>query len=278
MALGQRNDLVEIASGPSATFNIDDLENSVAFSRDISDVYGIDPRLMIDIDEDGFGINCAGKHPRFNNVTLDGVSTGDRFGLNENGYSTAVGMPFPYDAIEQIAVELAPFRRHLRRFLGLQHQLGDEVRHQRVGSARRSTSTPTTTFAATRSGRYRRLFASVLRQDLSSALTSAARSSRTSCSSSPPTKNPTNPRFLAKGYAGFRQWRGASLAQQGGLSTASLSIAQNVYGYDPGGQPGDGMQEAEKYMVRLDWNINDTHNAAFIYSYFDGFQLTRFGR
>src|SRR5690606_25389787 len=26
-----------------------------------------------------------------------------------NGYSTATGMPFPYDAIEQVAVELAPF-------------------------------------------------------------------------------------------------------------------------------------------------------------------------
>ena len=109
IAIGQAADLVEVAAGPSATFTIDDLENAVSFSRDISDVYGIDPRLMIDSDEDGFGVNCAGKHPRFNNVTLDGVSQTDRFGLNENGYSTAVGMPFPYDAIEQIAVELAPF-------------------------------------------------------------------------------------------------------------------------------------------------------------------------
>ena len=109
ITIGQTASIVEVASGPAATFTIDDLENSVAFSRDISDVYGIDPRLMVDNDEDGFGLNCAGKHPRFNNITLDGVSQTDRFGLNENGYSTAVGMPFPYDAIEQVAVELAPF-------------------------------------------------------------------------------------------------------------------------------------------------------------------------
>ena len=64
---------------------------------------------MVDVDEDGVGINCGGKHPRFNSTTLDGVDMGDRFGLNENGYATAVGMPFPYDAIEQVAVELAPF-------------------------------------------------------------------------------------------------------------------------------------------------------------------------
>jgi len=52
VTIGQAADLVEVASGPAATFNIQDLENSVSFSRDISDVYGIDPRLMIDADED----------------------------------------------------------------------------------------------------------------------------------------------------------------------------------------------------------------------------------
>ena len=49
-------------------------------------------------------------------------------------------------------------------------------------------------------------------------------------------------------------------------------IAADVYGYDTGGQPSDGVQENEKYMVRLDWNISDNHNAALIYNYFDGFQ------
>ncbi|MEJ2602586.1 MAG: carboxypeptidase-like regulatory domain-containing protein, partial [Gammaproteobacteria bacterium] len=109
LVTGQQLDFVDVASGPSATFNVADLETAVSFSRDISEVYGIDPRIMIDADEDGFGVNCAGKHPRFNNITLDGISQTDRFGLNENGYATAVGMPFPYDSIEQIAVELAPF-------------------------------------------------------------------------------------------------------------------------------------------------------------------------
>ena len=42
-------------------------------------------------------------------ITLDGVSHNDRFGLNSNGYSTATGMPFPYDAIQMVSVELAPF-------------------------------------------------------------------------------------------------------------------------------------------------------------------------
>ena len=102
---GQRQQLVETAVGPSATFDFGDLNQAVAFNRDIRDVYAADPRLNID----GFQTNCAGKHPRFNSTTLDGVSYNDRFGLNNNGYSTATGMPFPFDAIEQVSVELAPY-------------------------------------------------------------------------------------------------------------------------------------------------------------------------
>ena len=98
---------IDVAAGPAATFDSFDMQTSVAFNRDIVDVYSIDPRINLDNEDDGFAINCGGKHPRFNSITLDGVSQDDRFGLNENGYSTAVGMPFPYDAVEQVAVELA---------------------------------------------------------------------------------------------------------------------------------------------------------------------------
>ncbi len=80
------------------------------------------------------------------------------------------------------------------------------------------------------------------------------------------------PRFLAKGYAGSGNGEQRPWLSQADYDRIN-SIAQSVYNYDTGGQPGDGTQEAEKYMVRLDWNINDMHNAAFVYNYFDGFQL-----
>ena len=51
-----------------------------------------------------------------------------------------------------------------------------------------------------------------------------------------------------------------------------VDIAQNLYDYDPGGLPGNGVQEEEKYSVRLDWYINDNHNVALIYNYYDGFE------
>ena len=53
-------------------------------------------------------MQCGGKNSRYNSLTVDGVRMNDSFGLNDNGYPTE-RMPFSYDAISQVTVELAPF-------------------------------------------------------------------------------------------------------------------------------------------------------------------------
>ena len=270
VAVGQRNDIVEVASGPSSTFNLADLENAVSFGRDIADVYAIDPRLMIDVDEDGLGINCGGKHPRFNATTLDGVNQGDRFGLNENGYSTAVGMPFPYDGIEQIAVELAPFDVGYGGFSACiinsvtksgTNDFEAKVFYEYSSNDFRGDTVADDTVDYSR-GSYDKTYMGFnvggpIIQDKLFFFAAYEESEE--------------PRFLAKGFSGQgsgeeRDWLSESDYNR------IVDIANNIYGYDPGGSGGDGSQETEKYMVRLDWNINDRHNAALIYNYFDGFQ------
>ncbi|MCH7822932.1 MAG: carboxypeptidase regulatory-like domain-containing protein [Proteobacteria bacterium] len=271
IAVGRRGELVEVAAGPSATFNLADLQNSVSFSRDISDVYGIDPRLMIDVDEDGIGINCGGKHPRFNATTLDGVAMGDRFGLNENGYSTAVGMPFPYDAIEQIAVELAPFDVTYAGFSaciinavtksgtnewegsGFYEFSNNNLRGDTVKGNTQDFSRPSydKTFLGFNIG------GPIIKDKL---FVFAAY------------EKTDEPRFLAKGYTGSGSGEERPWLSQADYDRINAIAQGPIYNYDTGGQPGDGKQETEKYMVRVDWNINDTHNAALIYNFFDGFQ------
>jgi hypothetical protein len=272
VTFGKASEIADVAAGPAATFSLADLENSVSFSRDITDVYGVDPRLNIDIDEDGVSINCGGKHPRFNSTTLDGVNMGDRFGLNDNGYATAVGMPFPYDAIEQVAVELAPFDvtyggfsaciinsvtkagNNEWEFKAFYEYSDNDMRGNRIKDDPVDYSRPS--YEKTNMGF--NVGGPIIKDKLFFHATY---------------EEIEQPRFLAKGYAGSgngeeRPW----------LSEADYnrikSIAEGpIYDYETGGMPGDGLQENEKYLVRLDWNITDRHSAAAIYNYFDGYQL-----
>ncbi|MBT8143247.1 MAG: TonB-dependent receptor, partial [Gammaproteobacteria bacterium] len=267
---GTTTNIVDVAAGPAAAFSSYEIDNSVAFDRDITDVYGTDPRINIDNEDDGFEVNCAGKHPRFNSLTLDGVSQNDRFGLNSNGYSTATGMPFPFDAIDQIAVELAPFdvtyggfsacninsvtKAGTNEFEGkvFYEYTNEDFRGDELGGTDENFAT-----SAYDEKKYGFSVGGPLIKDKLFFFGAYEQSEE--------------PRFLAIGYDGSgngteRDW----------LSEADynriLNIAQTVYNYDAGGQPSDGAQENEKYLVRLDWNINERHNLAGIYNYFDGFQ------
>ena len=68
-----------------------------------------DPRIFVDESRgDINAVQCAGKNSRFNSLTVDGVRLNDSFGLNSNGYPTE-RMPFSYDALKQVSVELSPF-------------------------------------------------------------------------------------------------------------------------------------------------------------------------
>ncbi|NNF16639.1 MAG: TonB-dependent receptor plug domain-containing protein, partial [Gammaproteobacteria bacterium] len=96
-----------VAIGPATGFSLDDLENAPAVNRDINDLIRIDPRIYIN-EADVDGVQCNGASSRYNSLTVDGIKLNDNFGLNRNGYPTQ-RMPFPYDAIQQVAVELAPF-------------------------------------------------------------------------------------------------------------------------------------------------------------------------
>ena len=268
LVFGTTAKIMAVAAGPSSTFSSFDIDTAVAFNRDIVDVYGLDPRVNVDNEDDGFAINCMGMHPRFNSVTLDGVSQNDRFGLNDNGYATATGMPFPYDSVEQIAVELAPFDATYGGFSacninvvtrtggnewqgGAFYEITNDSLH---GDTIEDTVITTPSYDAKTYGFN---FGGPIVKDKLFIFGAYEFDQR--------------PRFISQGYAGSgngteREW----------LDQATYDLvgqtAMSTYNYDTGGQPSDGVNENEKYMFRLDWNINDDHNASLIYNYFEGSQ------
>lgn len=101
-----RATVASIASGPSVSFSSADLSDLPALNRDIKDILRLDPRINID---ESFqrGIRCIGTNERFNSLTVDGIRQNDDFGLNNNGFPTQ-RLPFPFDVVEQLVVEIAP--------------------------------------------------------------------------------------------------------------------------------------------------------------------------
>ena len=122
-----------IAIGPASVFSSEDLASKPAINRDIKDIIRNDPRIYLDQTAGGpagtDGVQCAGASPRFNSVTVDGIGLNDGFGLNNNGYPTE-RLPFPFDAVNQVSVELAPFDPQYGGFTGCTHQHGVQVGHQ----------------------------------------------------------------------------------------------------------------------------------------------------
>jgi hypothetical protein len=264
VTIGQTADLVDTAPGPSAVFNLEELNSAVGFNRDIKDVYSIDPRLNLD----GFQVNCAGKHPRFNSITLDGVSQNDRFGLNSNGYATATGMPFPFDAIQQVAVELAPFDVSYGGFSACN-----------VNAVTKSGSNQFEFNAFYEFTNEGMINDSLGGQDLSSqpydetsqGFSIGGPILRDRLFFFAAYEESEEPRFLAQGYDGSGNGEERPWLSQSQYSLID-STSTNTYNYDTGGQGGNGTQTDEKYLIRLDFSINDDHNISGIYNYYDGVQ------
>jgi len=258
---------VQVALGPSSTFDFDDLQNLPSINRDIRDIVRVDPRVYID---EGFvdAVQCVGANPRFNSLTVDGVRLNDNFGLNSNGYPTQ-RMPFPFDAVQNVALELSPYDVQYGGF------------------------TACNINAVTRSGT-NEFEGRVWFDYTDDSLTGDSLEG-----------DPIEQDFDEKRYgvsfggpiiedrlfffAAYEKAETADIFDRcaadescgrpvAGVTRAQLDriedIARNLYNYDPGEDITSAPNEDEKFLIRLDWNISDNHNAALTYNYNDGFNVS----
>lgn len=250
--------------GPTASFNLNDLQSAPAVNRDIKDLIRIDPRIYID-EAFADSIQCAGANSRFNSLTLDGIRTNDNFGLNSNGYPT-VRIPFSYDAISQVSVELAPFDVQYGGFtacnINAVTKSGDNEFHGGVFFDYTDDS----------------LRGDELEGD--KITVGDFDEKRYGFNVGGPIVADTLFFFTA-----YEKLEGASLFDRGpadsnaavpvlGFSQAQydeiLDIARTRYNYEPGALISSLPVEDEKFIARLDWQINRDHRTSFIYNYNEG--------
>jgi hypothetical protein len=260
---------IQVAVGPSSSFNFDALQNLPSINRDIRDIIRVDPRVYIDESFVDY-IQCLGANPRFNSLTVDGVKKNDNFGLNSNGYPTQ-RMPFPFDAIQNVSIELSPFDAQYGGFtacnINAVTRSGGNEWDSRVwmdytddsmtGDSLEGDDIDQGSFDETRYG-----FSTsgpIIRDKLF--FFAAYEKAETA--------------DIFDRCAGDQSCGRPVL----GVSQAQLDdirdIANTLYQYDPGPVLLNAPNEDEKYLIRLDWNINDDHRAALTYNYNDGFNTAQ---
>lgn len=99
------------SDGPQSIFTQADVAKVASVNRDVRDIERRDPFATIDASnggDRGGAVSFAGVNPRFNKFTINGVTVGDTFGLNQDASPTNRG-PVPFDSIGQFSVSIAPY-------------------------------------------------------------------------------------------------------------------------------------------------------------------------
>ena len=266
----QVNDLEEVVvtgeaisyenRGSSSVFGEDQIASVATFNRDLKDVLRANPLAIVS--PDGNELSIAGTNPKYNSLTIDGVSVNDTFGLQSNGYPTN-RPPISLDAVEQISINYAPFDARMGKFTG-----GNVNVVTKSGSNEFSGSV----FAETAP------WAGTAKDDR---LPTDGSVEEFDIENEEETYGATFSGALIQDklffFSSYEKWE-EEIAFNYDLDSLSnhnvtteerdrvLNTLQEVYGLQDSVGSAPAPDSDEKVLVKLDWNITDEHRADFTYS------------
>ena len=257
---------VNMASSNRNYFGEDAIKTAASLTRDIKDVVRSNPLVSI-MPGDDAPMTIAGSNPKYNSITVDGIGQNDDFGLNGGGYPTQRS-PLPFDALEQVTVDVTPFDAKVSGFSGgLVNAVFKSGTNDLSGGVFWEKTSDSWAGTPTTNGRevpvefeektYGMNLGGAFIEDTLFFFTSYEKYE--------------SPQTLEWGAAGS----GAANETDATLEEyeAVRQIAQDVYGLTdeqiglPTGSP---VEEDEKWVAKIDWNINNDHRAAFTYQYNKG--------
>lgn len=252
-----RANALEVSTGPITALGREDIDGVASINRDIRDLARRNPFATIDL-SNSRTIEIAGNNGRLNRFSVDGVQFSDDFGLNNGGLPTSRG-PVPFDAIEQFAVKVAPYEISEGDFsggainvvlrsgtnkwfgTGFYTYTSDGLTGTKVRGTPVSLDFSSKQYGATLAG-------PIIKDKL------FFMASYEKTKESDPFDN-----GLGAGFA--NQIPNLTEAQVANIST----IAKNSYNYDTLGLVSNATEQDEKFIGKLDWNINNDHRAALTY-------------
>jgi hypothetical protein len=93
--------------GAGTNISSRDLAAQASIQRSLQDYARFDPRLA-QTDKERGEISAAGQNTRFNSITIDGVTTNDTFGLESNNLPT-IKQPISIEAIQSVQVNISNY-------------------------------------------------------------------------------------------------------------------------------------------------------------------------
>jgi outer membrane receptor protein involved in Fe transport len=246
MGSGTSVDQVTIQALPSINGNIQD------FMR-------LDPRVVM-TDRSSGSITAGGQNPRFNKITIDGVSASDTFGLEGNNMPTQ-RQPVSMEAIEAIDINLSNYDVTLAGAAG--------------ANVNAVTKSGTNEFHGSVYGTYRdgEWFG---KHPLTNAEFNEFTEEQTYgfTLGGPIIKDKL---FFFANYENYKRGKPSPdlsntplMRADGDFNAAHLAevqrIAREIWGFEPGETSGNGDTELDEYAIKFDWNISDNHRADFRYS------------
>jgi len=243
--------------GAGTSVSRKDIESLPSINGNIQDYMRLDPRVAF-TDRASGSISAGGQNPRFNKITIDGVSASDTFGLEGNNLPTQ-RQPASMETIEAIDISLSNYdviyagaaganvnavtKSGTNEFHGSVYAYtrdSDWFGEHPITGADFTEFTEEETYGATVGG-------PILKDRL----------------------------FFFANYEKYTRGKpspdlsNSPLGAGGDFDAADITEVQRiaaVYGFDAGDLIGNGDTELEEKAVKLDWNISDDHRANFRYS------------
>ncbi len=260
----EQDEVLNSSRTGAATFiNEDQVAAMPSIKRSTRDLIRLDPR------NDG-NYSFAGRNWLYNNISLDGSYFNNSFGLDDpapGGQANAE--PVPFDAVEQVHVSVVPFDVREGGFTG--------------AGINTVTKSGTNQYKASLYSYYRNesFLGNEVRGEKIIADPSLSYSQNGFTASGPIISDKLF--FFINGEIERREDPGANFVadRDGNLVFGESRVSatemdkiskrmKDVYGYDTGPYE-DYFHETqnEKLLLKLDWNINENHNASLRYNYLD---------
>lgn len=246
--------------GISTNISQRQLEAMPTPDRSIQDVVRMDPRVVVTDRSEG-KISAVGQNYRYNNITVDSVGANDPFGLNPNGLPT-VSTPISQDTIAEYNISTANYDVGNRRGLGANvnavTKSGTNEFHGSVYYVFQNTDMIGKTADHNKFDGFSRKWTGgftvggPIIKDTLFFFASAEKSEQVGGGS------PYGPEDTSAG----QKIKDLTQADVQKIRDVAASYGLTDIGSYGGG---NGNLVDKRYLVKLDWNINDNHRASFVF-------------